>query len=306
MTTDYIITAEMKYHLDRRIHYWFQRAARHREYTPVVERGGFTAFEEYWYNIPRPFVPQETRDLGQVKREIARLERSTAKVVFHSVDLNIPWATLQVSRAGGFDIQDISLQAAIKQLAFKEAEFVHRGATTPSITAMAGGAGNESTDTTNKWGTAPGASNVVQDMKGKLVEDGFDGPYDLIVSDGLAPDLDNFINAAPVSDIRERHSIAGLLGQERLYSPYVYKALPAAPDKKTIYPLPTYTNDGYAFLVQSDPEHFELIVEQPLTTIFGEFNVEARAWPILVFQALSFRIWEANSICKHTQVDLAA
>lgn len=305
--TSYILRPEAMYNVAQKIGFWHDRALRHREYVPVTDMGGFKHFEERWYNVPRPGRPVESRSLEDVREIIADLEQSTANVVFYSYDLNIRWPTLQVSRAGGQDIQNISLQAIMKQMALTEAAFCHRGSNVPSVNGLFGSAGNESTDST-AWGTAPGASTVVQTMSELLIADGFDPPFDLIMSSELAGDLLNFINAAPVAEIREWDSICRLIGQPKTYWPYIYNHVPAASeDLDRVYPLPAVTgNDGNLLMVKSDPANFELLVEHPLTTFFGNFDVRTRSYPILVFAAYSFRVWEANSICKHTQVDLAA
>jgi hypothetical protein len=274
-----------------------------------VEKPGFETFEERWYTVPRPGRPYESRTLTEVREMIAELAQSTNKVVFQSMDFFIDWATLQVTRAAGQAIDQISFAALTRQMALGEAAFCFRGSTTPSVNALFGSAGNESTavGAGYLWGTAPGASQVVKDMVNLLLDDGYNPPFDLVVSSNLAGYLNNFINANPVTPTRERHSIAGLLGQPETYFPYIFDMLPASgEDVNRVYPLPTRTaQSGVAMVLVPDPGNYQLIVEQPFTQIYGGFDITRKGYAATMFQAFTFRVWDANAICKHTQVQIS-
>ena len=296
------ITPEEMYEVEKRVVFWHEKATNHRDWCPTVVKPGFSTFQQRWYTVERPGRPMETPDLSEAKTEIAALVQGTADVVFQHIDLEIPWSTLQASRSSGgaFDIQNISVQAAIKQLAKQEARFLFRGASVPSVNGLFGAAGQTSTETTAKWETAPGAYNVIKDMTGKIYDYDFMQPFDLVLGTTLKDGLDLHINSAPVSDIRQSDAVQRLIGG----GIYFEKQEPSSgADEKRVYPFPApSSNDGVGLLVKADPDNFQLLVEHPVTTIFGEFDTTRKAFPILVFQAVTLRVWNTYSIVKHLTI----
>ena len=304
--TQYQITPEEMYQVEKKVVYWHELETTHRDWCPTVVKPGFSTFEQRWYTVERPGRPIETPDLSEAKTEIAALIQGTAKVVFQHVDIEIPWSTLQASRSSGgaFDIQNISIQATIKQLAKQEAHFLYRGASVPSVNGLFGIAGASST-ASDYWETAPGAPNVIRNMCAQLYANEFTQPFDLILGLTLKDGLDKFINSSPVTDTTQRDSVMRLLGGGSIY--YEKQEPSSGADEKRVYPFPTPTaNDGVALLVKADPNNFQLLVEQPITTVFGNFDTGRKAYPALVFQAVTLRTWNKYAICKHTAIDKEA
>ena len=285
--------------ISSRVQYWHERAAKHREIIPVVQKGGFEGFEEIWYTVDRPPKPLESRDLKNIETAIAALKKDEANIVFHAYVIELDWPTVQAARAGKFDIQDISLQAAAKQLAMMECYTVFQGATRPSISGLFGKAGAASTSTA-KWDTAPNAVTVVSDMMSKLPD--YDPPFELCISSNARTGIKGFINATPTGPWLQEDGIKNLIGG----GIYYFTITPAAPKAKQIYPFPAATtHDATAILMKSGPDVAELIIEQPLTTIAGELDTYRGIYPILIFQAMTVRVWDKLAICKHADIDFA-
>lgn len=295
----YQLTDEEVEIISSRVQYWHERAAKHREIIPVVSKGGFEGFEEIWYTVDRIPKPLESRDLKNVETAVAALAKDQANIVFHAYVLELDWPTVQAARAGKFDIQDISLQAAARQLALMEAYTVFQGATRPSISGLFGKAGSTST-ASDAWDTAPNAVAVISDMMSKMPD--YDPPFELCISSNARTGIKKFINATPTGPWLQEDGIKNLIGG----GIYYYTITPASPNKKQIYPFPAASsNDAVALLLKSGPDVAELMIEQPVTTIAGEFDTFRGIYPILIFQALTVRVWDADAITKHVTIDFA-
>lgn len=281
---------------------WHEREVVHRAVLPVVQKDGWSGYEEIWHKVPAIPPPSESRDLTNVETALAALVPASANIVFHAYVLELPWTLVQAARNGKFDIREISYQAAAKQMALKESFVAFRGSTRPSISGLFASAGAESTATGagKLWETAPGAVNVVADMMAQMPE--YDPPFELVIASNARTGIKKFINSTPTGPWLQEDAIKNLIGGSIHYVTYE----PASPSKKKIYPFPAPTaQHASALLMKAGPDTAELIIEQPLKILEGPFDTYRGIFPLLAFQAMTLRVWDANAICKHTQIQFS-
>ena len=298
----YQLTPEETFNVIQNAFQYHEIAGQTAQFMPTQVKDGFKYYEERWYKTVALGRPIESRDLKQLHAYVAALEQSTANIVWHHMDLELSLTDVLTTRGTAFDIQALSLQGIARQLARQQDKFVYQGSARPAISGLIASAKNTSTYNTVKWGAATGPSTTVQDMADSLITEGFFEPWALIISDPLKGDLNNFINATPVSDIREKDSVNSLIGGPT----FTEKGEIAVPVETVVYPLPApASTDGVALLIKPEATSFNLIIEHPIETLIGPFDPRRKAWPISMIQAMTLQVIESGAIVNHADVDIA-
>jgi hypothetical protein len=203
-------------------------------------------------------------------------------------------ARLKVSRTVGTPI-DTTLAGQITRALDKELEQSVFGGpdingTRLTSVGLVNEAGNTSTYNTVKFASASGPYNTVNDMVGLCEADGFTGPFDLIVDTTLSP----YLRYLPATDasFSERQRI---LDQLPIKNIYVSDKLPAAT-----------AQDGTMMIVENSPLNYEIKTPQGLgLSEMMVYDPGSDGWVGRIEGFYCFKMYQANSICVHTTVDLA-
>lgn len=268
-------------------------------------------FEKEWNEVTLPTEDEVWTLAPHAPHEGAEVDFKGTTDYLYRVGrvLKIPRAHLEASKNNGTPLDTQALAQLVRLLSIYRARFTFMGpilknATSRTTTAgLFNKAGNTSTYTTVKFASASGPYNAVNDMKGKLEEDGFGtGRLDLIVDTTLAP----YIRGLPATDsnfTEGRRIEENLLNGGKIWVAQVYNASTAP---YGVLPAAT-SNDGSMLLVENDKRYYE--VESPnMIELINQwqYNAEYDAHQARVDLALMMHVYQPNAICKHTTVDLAA
>ena len=188
------------------------------------------------------------------------------------------------------------------------AKILYQGESKSGVQGMADKANNSSTYNTVKWGAATGPASCIQDMAGALITDGFDPPYDLILSSNLASYTLDLIGTT-TRDL-EIDAVRDVIGYEAGGRIWWEDLTPSSTTQNYIYPLPAVgANDGYGFLVKANPANFNFLIGQDITVQWEPFvrriGQGKNALAGTIKAHVGFQCIQTNSICKHDRVDLA-
>jgi len=210
--------------------------------------------------------------------------------------VKISRARLLASRTSGAPIDTTIVEQVVRKLDKELEAFVFQGPKIGGNRLTTAGlfnkAGNTSTYTTTKFGSASGPYETVRDMKGLLLADGFGaGRLDLVVDTTLAP----YLWKLPATDAP--FSEADRIKKELLNGGEIYISN-QLPDPSS--------NDGVMLLVENSPLNYKVKTPQGLTLI--EQMVYDPASDCYIGRIEGYycmEVYQPNSICKHVTVDLA-
>lgn len=221
-----------------------------------------------------------------------------------SVVLRIPQARVEASRNLGQSIDTIAVRQITRYLDKQLEAFTFKG---PELTSTASGrthdtaitglasaakAGNESTYDTVKFGTATGPYNTINDMRGKLLEDGFGyGKLDVIADTTLFP----YFSQQQGAGLPTEYS---MIKAELLNGGDIYPSdqLP-----------PAESDDGFLLLVENRQTNYEIKTPRGLglkNSFVWDPKSDDLVGRIEGFYTLS--VYEPNAICWHSNVDITA
>ncbi len=303
----YEVVSEYTYNVEKDWYVYIERESTFMDWCPVKYVP--TNFNHKWYTIERMRKPVFSRDkTGPDELTVAAFTESTAPMVFADLAFGIPEVTINISRQAGMDVMEATRYAIIRQLTRTMAEVLYQGEGISGVQGMADKAGNSSTYNTTKWGASTGPQKTIQDMADANITDGFDPPYDLILSSNLASDMLNLIGTAN-RDI-ELDAVRDTINYEQGGRIWWEDLTPSTTVENYVYPLPAAAaNDGYGFLVKAAPSNFNFLIGQDITVEFEPYvrrvgQMRGHLCGTVSVQ-MGFQCIQANSICKHDRVDLA-
>jgi uncharacterized linocin/CFP29 family protein len=303
----YEVVSEYTYNVEKDWYTYIERESTFMDWCSVKYVP--TNFNHKWYSIGRMRSPVFSRDkTGPDELTVAAFEESTVPMVFASLDFGIPEVTINISRQAGMDVMEATRYAIIRQLERSMAHVLYQGEGKSGVQGMKDKANNSSTYNTVKWGAATGPASCVHDMADKLIVDGFDPPYDLILSSNLASYTLDLIGTT-TRDI-ELDAVRDTIGYEEGGRIWWEDLTPSTTVENYIYPLPAVgANDGYGFLVKSSPTNFNFLIGQDITVEFEPYvrrvgQMKGHLCGTVSVQ-MGLQCIQTNSICKHDRVDLA-
>jgi len=266
-------------------------------------------YKHKWYTMTRVKAPVISRDWTGpdilVEEAFTEVEKDMTGI---HLDFAIPELLIEVSRREGMDVFEATREAMYNQMLMRMAEIFYQGCARPTVNGLFDDAGNTSTYNTVKWGAATGPASTVHDMADALITDGFDQPYDFIGSSNLYSATLDLIGTS-TRDI-ELDAVRDTIGYESGGRIWWETITPATTVQDVIYPFPAAaTTDGTALLVKSDPSNFNFLIGRDITLLL-EPNIRrvgagknCQCGTMLAH--VGVQVIQANSICKHADVDLA-
>ena len=310
--TQAMMTDEMKTLFDTKFHMYFLHYSQIMRAIPWM-----TAQETYQmeYYVPTKFPPPaEGMKYAHHKLVEPQYEKLTNPPVGLWYDLEVNDVDLQIMlRTQGMGVSDAWAQLAASQMNQKIAYAIYNGSTATGMSGMFSKAGNNSTQA-DKINTAPNLVTVIGNMKELIFADGFRPPYVLIQSVGMQVAWDKTINATPVSDITQGDVVRRILSSmndnnEAPGDVRIFWETNGASSGTTIHPLPAATaDDGTALLlkpVQDGNIAHTGVWCQPMTSTDWKLDNKTNRWHTRIKCKVGLQVFDANSICKHLDIDYA-
>ena len=305
--TQYALDEEFAHNIEKNWYTYVERETSFMKWAPIKYVP--LNYKHKWYTMARVGIPTISRVWtgpdNLVEEAFTEVEKDMTGI---HLDFAIPEMLIEVSRREGMDVFEATREAMYNQMLMKMAEIFYNGCDRPTVNGLFDDAGNTSTYNTVKWGAATGPASTVADMANLNVTDGFDPPYDLILaSDLYAYTLD--LIGTTTRDI-ELDAVRDVIGYEEGGRIWWETKTPSTTVQNTIYPFPAATSaDSVGLLVKSDPSNFNFLIGRDITVAL-EPNIRrvgagknCQCGTMLAH--VGVQIIQANSICKHVQVDLA-
>jgi hypothetical protein len=226
----------------------------------------------------------------------------------NDVDLKI------LSQTPGMEFAPNVMASAARGLDQSIAKTIYQGNTLTGMSGLIAKAGNNDT-TASAINTAPNLMTVMAAMKALIFADGFNPPYVCVLSDGMQVAWDKPINAAPVGPYTQGDGVRrlmstmndGAIGTEN-GAKFIWERNGAS-SGNDIKPLPAADNDDSVALVmkpvQDGQTAFTGVWCQPIVSTDWKFDAKANRWHTRIKCKVGLKVWDVDSICKHTDIDHA-
>jgi len=216
---------------------------------------------------------------------IAYTRASLIVPILHK-DFRIHWRDLEASRRYGRPLDMANAESAALKVAQLEDKLILHGEITGwpalGVEGLTTATGRNTEDSGGAWGTAPNAVTDVKDAMEELINDNFNGPYDLILQPSAFLAAHTFIGTTATMQIDKiRDLIRG-----------------------TVYVSPELlASDGgadSAILMETGRANADLPVAQDIRTFYKELKDMNHFFK--VFSAVVPRIKRATAICEITGI----
>jgi hypothetical protein len=303
------MTDEMKTLFDTKFHMFFLH------YSQIMKAIPWTTAQETYgleYYVPVALPPPaEGMKYAHHKLVEVQYEKLTNPPVGLWYDLEINDVDLKLLlNTEGMAISNSWAQLAATQMNQKIAYAMYNGSTATGMSGLIAKAGNNSTYA-SAIQTAPNFLSLAQNMKGLIFADGFKPPYVFIQSTGMQVAWDTTINSTPVSEITQGDAIRRVFSTmndgQTSGDAKIYWETNGASSGTTINPLPAADNDdGVALLlkpIQDGNIAHTGVWCQPMTSTDWKFDTKSNRWHTRIKCKVGLAVYDADSICKHTDID---
>jgi len=231
-------------------------------------------------------------------------------------DFSINDVDLQIlNSTPGMEYGPNVMASAARALDQSIARVIYQGNTLTGMSGLIAKAGNADT-TASAVNTAPNFCTVMANMKALIFADGFNPPYVVVLSDGLQVAWDLPINAAPVSGYTQGDFVRGILstmndgaiGAGDKACKIIWEPNGASAGN-VIKPLPAADNDDAIAIVMKPRQNgrtaFTGVWCQPIVSSNWHWDEKGNVWHFRVKTKVGLKVWDVDSICKHTDIDYA-